>query len=88
MEKAPGLGEAAIARVLAVVDDLELAGNVRELRNLLARTLAAPEVSLISSPIGQTSRAKSTSTTREIPDFKSAKEALVADFEMDYFTGF
>jgi len=87
MEKAPGLGEAAIARVLAVVDDLELAGNVRELRNLLARTLAAPEVSLISSPIGQTSRAKSTSTTREIPDFKSAKEALVADFEMDYFTG-
>ena len=83
---APGAGEAAVARVMTVVDGLELGGNVRELRNLLERTLAAPDVPLTEPQPAPEEPVDSPATTREIPDFKTAKEALVADFERDYLT--
>lgn len=87
MKVAPGAGDVAVARVLEVVDGLELRGNVRELRNLLARALATPQGSLAESPWEPVEMADAPATTREIADFKRAKEALVADFERDYLTG-
>jgi transcriptional regulator with GAF, ATPase, and Fis domain len=83
----PGVGEAAVARVLAAAGDLELPGNVRELRNLLVRAVAAPESILAMNQAPCDSGTESPATTREIPDFKRAKEALVEDFERDYLTG-
>ncbi len=87
MKVPPDVGEAAVARVMAVVEGHELKGNVRELRNLLARTLATPDASLLESHWEQAEGAEVPATTREIVDFKSAKEALVVDFERDYLTG-
>lgn len=62
-----------------------LEGNVRELRNLVERLLAAPEAPL--GPDGQgtdPTPVPRPATSRTITKFKVAKEALIIDFERQY----
>jgi DNA-binding NtrC family response regulator len=75
-----------LGRLRPVLALAPLDGNVRELRNLLERALAAPEAPLeVGTMAGD--RPVRGATSRVITDFKRAKEAVVTDFERTYLAG-